>query len=249
MKIMDKVNRKLRRVWQRTCSAVWAIKMRGYFALLRLLKRFPPPQETDAAAAAKVIYLTFDDGPRQYTERLLAVLERYHVKATFFVTYRADHMELLAKIAAADHVIGNHTANHKYQELYASETSFLNALDKMEEIILRETGKRPSLLRFPGGSMSIDHFSSQPGMGKRLTELAQQRGYRCVDWDLDSRDTADALTAGTVYRNVVAGVRSRAKTIVLQHDIKRYSVAAVEAILVWGLRNGYTFLPLDADRL
>lgn len=235
------------RVWRRCCCAAWYIKMQAYFAVLRLTKRFPAPQKSGAVSSGKDIYLTFDDGPYRYTERLLKILERYNVKVTFFVTNRKEYLDTMPKIAAAGHSIGNHTANHDYKTLYASEASFLEALEKMEGLILDRTGSRTTLLRFPGGSSSINCCSPQEGMASRLTKLVRERGYQYFDWDLDSRDTAEVRTPGAVYRNVISGVRGRTKTVVLQHDIKKYSVGAVEAIIVWGLKNGYTFLPLDAD--
>ena len=163
------------------------------------------------------------------------------------MTNNARYLDILPQISAAGHSIGNHTANHDYKSLYASETSALDALRIMEEIILDKTGIRPTLFRFPGGSETIDYYSLKKGMAHTLTALVQEQGYRYFDWDLDSRDTSDARTPGAVYRNVISGVRGRTKTVVLQHDIKRFSVDAVEAIIVWGLKNGYTFLPLDMD--
>lgn len=231
------------RVWRKIRSIAWRIKTQLYFAVLRLTKRFPKPQDT--AVSDKVIYLTFDDGPGPYTTRLLGILNRYHVKATFFVSGRSNYLDLLPTIAAAGHTIGNHTADHRYSVLYSDETTFLIALDNMEQCILEKTGIRTTLLRFPGGSLSIDVYSSQKGMAKKLIALSQQRGYRCVDWDLDSRDSADARTPGTVYRNTINGVKKAEKTIVLMHDTRKYSVDAVESILVWGLKNGYVFLPLE----
>lgn len=235
------------KVWRRCCCVAWQIETRIYFTALRLLKRFPDPQKDDVRLSGRSVYLTFDDGPSLYTERLLEVLERYNVKVTFFVTRGAYPLDILSKIAAAGHSIGNHTANHDYKTLYASEASFLDALNQMEHLILDKTGIRTTLFRFPGGSIPIDHHSPQKGMARRLTALVQEQGYQYFDWDLDSRDTADARTPGAVYRQVVSGIRDREKTVVLQHDIKKFSVDAVERIIVWGIKSGYTFLPLHAD--
>lgn len=237
----------IKTVWQRLCCVAWQLETQAYFWALRLLGRFPAPQQDGASDSGKSIYLTFDDGPSRYTEQLLEVLERYNVKATFFVTDGANHLDVLPTISAAGHSIGNHTANHVYKSLYESEASFLTALGKMEKIILNQTGNRPTLFRFPGGSESIDYYAPHPELARRLTFLVQEQGYRYFDWDLDSRDSAEARTARAVYRNVISGIRGRKSTVVLQHDIKKHSVDAVERILVWGIKNGYTFLPLDED--
>lgn len=235
------------KLWRRSCCVAWRIQTRVYFTALGLLRRLPAPQPDSVPSSGNAIYLTFDDGPSGFTEQLLEVLERYNVKATFFVTNNIRYLDILPQISMAGHTIGNHSANHNYMELYAGEASFLDALGQMEKIVLEKTGSRTSLFRFPGGSASIDCHAPQKGMAHRLTALVQDHGYRYFDWDLDSRDTAEAKTPGAVYRNVISGVRGRTKTVVLQHDIKKYSVDAVEAIIVWGLKNGYIFLPLDAD--
>ena len=237
----------LTKQWHKCCRVAWRNKTRAAFTIRRFLGLLPAPQGDDVPASGKFIYLTFDDGPCVHTESLLEVLARYHVKATFFVTKHDRAADLLPRIAAGGHTIGNHTANHHYQSLYESEASFLDALTEMERIILDTTGIRPVLFRFPGGTASIDHLTHRPGMAHRLTELVQESGYRIYDWDLDSRDTAGAITPGRVYRNVISGIRGRTHTVVLQHDLKKYSTDAVEAIIVWGLRNGYTFLPLTTD--
>lgn len=244
---MHMIKRIINKIWWEFHTAAWQAETRLYFSALRLTKQFPAPQQDGASSSGKSIYLTFDDGPSGYTERLLEVLDRYNIKATFFVTNRVNYPDILPKIAAAGHAIGNHTANHDYEMLYASEESFLDALEKMEAIILDQTGIRTSLFRFPGGSASIDRHTPQEGMARTLAALVQDHGYQYFDWDLDSRDTAEARTPGAVYKNVISGVRGRTKTVVLQHDIKKFSVDAVERIIVWGLKNGYTFLPLNAD--
>jgi len=62
---------------------------------------------------------------------------------------------------------------------------------------------------------------------------------------VDSMDAGGARDAEDVYENVTKGVKNRSISVVLQHDIKGFSVDAVEKILIWGIENGYRFLPLD----
>ena len=75
----------------------------------------------------------------------------------------------------------------------------------------------------------------------------QDAGFRYFDWNVDSDDAGAARRAKTVRQNVVDGVLETGIAVVLQHDIHGYSVEAVEDILIWGLENGYTFLPLEED--
>ena len=58
--------------------------------------------------------------------------------------------------------------------------------------------------------------------------------------------SGETTSTDKVFENVISGIQSHDVSVVLQHDIKGFSVAAVERIIVWGLANGYTFLPLDA---
>ena len=80
-----------------------------------------------------------------------------------------------------------------------------------------------------------------------LAKEVENKGYVYFDWNVDSFDAGGASTASQVARNVINGCKGREASVVLQHDIKKYSVEAVEEILQWGLENGYTFLPLQED--
>jgi peptidoglycan/xylan/chitin deacetylase (PgdA/CDA1 family) len=99
-------------------------------------------------------------------------------------------------------------------------------------------------MRFPGGSSNtVSRFNE--GIMSYLTQAVQDMGFCYFDWNVDSRDAGGAKDAKAVYENVINGVQQQRISIVLQHDIKDISVLALEKILVWGLENGYRFLPLD----
>ena len=193
----------------------------------------------------KVIYLTFDDGPSPNTPKLLEILDKYQVKATFFVvnTYYVGYVEDIVK---KGHAIGVHSASHEMGEIYASEDAYFADLEKMRDIICQRTGVYTNLIRFPGGSSNtVSCFN--PGIMTRLTKLVGEKGYHYFDWNVSAGDTSSATTADAVFERVVSGCRNRTVSVVLQHDTKSYSVDAVERIIQWGLENGYTFLPLDEN--
>ena len=75
----------------------------------------------------------------------------------------------------------------------------------------------------------------------------EARGFQYFDWNVNSKDAEDARTAEEVYRNVVGSIGKKQNSVVLQHDIKSFSVDAVEMIIRWGLENGYTFKALTPD--
>lgn len=197
-----------------------------------------------AIPEGKIIYLTFDDGPGRYTQMLLDVLDKYNVKVTFFVTANGDP-SLIAKEAEAGHTVAMHTACHNYSKIYASEEAYFEDLYKIQDLIYSYTGERPTLLRFPGGSSNtVSGFNE--GIMTRLTKEVEDRGFEYFDWNVDSNDAGGATTSDEVFQNVTRGVSGRNVSVVLQHDIKEYSVKAVERIIQWGLENGYTFLPLTS---
>ena len=195
----------------------------------------------------KVIYLTFDDGPSEYTQKLLDVLDKYDVKVTFFVTNAApDYQDMIAKEYEAGHSIAIHTYTHDYDTVYASEEAYFDDLNKMQDVIVKQTGVKTHMLRFPGGS-SNTVSDICPGLMTLLTEEVQNMGFQYYDWNVSSGDAGLTTDTSVVYENVISGIQDYDASVVLQHDSKGYSVDAVEDIIKWGLENGYTFLPLHLN--
>ena len=205
----------------------------------------PKPQQPEATPSGKVIYLTFDDGPSKYTEQLLEVLKKYHVKATFFVV-KTSYTHLIDDIVEQGHSIGAHSYSHEYKTIYSGEEAYFADLGKILDLIESCSGSDTKLIRFPGGSSNTTSRFNE-GIMSRLTNEVVNRGFRYFDWNVDSFDAGGAKTADEVYKNVINGIKGRRVSVVLQHDTKRYSVEAVEKIIIWGLENGYTFLPLKED--
>lgn len=191
----------------------------------------------------KVIYLTFDDGPGIHTPQLLDVLDAYGAKATFFVVDSGyDH--LMKEIVKRGHSIGIHSVSHDYAAIYASPEAFFDDLYGMQEIIYENTGVMTTLMRFPGGSSNAISRRYCKGIMTTLTQAVQDAGFQYFDWNVSSGDAGETTKTDKVYEFVVDGVQKYRVSIVLQHDIHYYSVAAVEKILQWGRRNGYSFQAL-----
>ena len=190
----------------------------------------------------KVIYLTFDDGPSIYTKKLLDVLKKYDVKATFFLV-NTGSISTAKRIVDEGHAVGIHSISHTYKEIYASEEAFMNDLYGMQKIIRDHTGVTTYLMRFPGGS-SNKVSSFNPGIMSKLVKRVEAEGFQYFDWNVGSNDTSN-LTPEQICQNVINGIRRTSKAVVLQHDIYDRSVSAVEGIIQWGLENGYTFAALE----
>lgn len=204
-----------------------------------------PPEVT---AEDKVIYLTFDDGPGPYTEQLLDILDKYDVKVTFFVTDQFDkYIDMIGEEYRRGHKIAIHSLYHDFYDIYSSVDAYFEDFDAMQQIIVDQTGEATTLFRFPGGSSNtISSFN--PGIMTRLAEEAKERGYYYFDWnvtsgDADGVDRTPEEIAETCIREISENYYNY--SVVLQHDIKDFSVNAVEDIILWGLDNGYVFRSLE----
>ena len=200
---------------------------------------------SDKQSNEKVVYLTFDDGPSENTKKIMDILAKYDAKATFFVTGRNQDYNYLIKDAYnAGHTIALHTYSHEYSTVYASVDAYFDDLNKVGQMVKKEIGFVPHYIRFPGGSSNTISKQYCSRIMSVLTKAVSDQGYKYFDWNVSSGDAGGTTSTSEVYNNVISGIQSHDISVVLQHDIKLFSVNAVEDIIVWGLANGYTFLPL-----
>ena len=194
----------------------------------------------------KVVYLTFDDGPSKYTSRLLDILDKYGVKATFFVTDQfPTYQYMIGETHRRGHTIALHTYKHRYEVLYQNETAYYNDLEAIKNIVVNQTGIVPTIVRFPGGTSNTVSRNYCKGIMSSLVNSISYHGFLYCDWNVSSGDAGGAKTSEAVANNVISGITKHNVSIVLQHDITSFSVEAVEQILFWGIQNGYTFLPMS----
>ena len=193
------------------------------------------------------IYLTFDDGPGEHTDRLLDILKKYGVKATFFVTGRGDDATILREYNEG-HTVALHTFTHDYSYVYSSVENYFADLGQVAARVKNITGVDAKIIRFPGGASNTvsAKYDGKIRIMSILTQEVLNRGYVYFDWNVSSNDAGSATSADAVYTSVVTHLKEGAN-VVLQHDIKGYSVDAVERIIQYGLTNGYDFKALEKD--
>lgn len=208
----------------------------------------PTPTPTPVVTVVpegKVIYLTFDDGPSIYTDALLELLDKYNIKATFFVCDNG-RPQLITKIYEAGHSVGIHCKTHDYGVVYKSEEAYFKDLNAIRELIFQQTGSFTTLVRFPGGS-SNTVSSFNPGIMTRLAALLEEQGYQYFDWNVSAGDTK-LKDAEEILDKLKKETKSKTYAVTLLHsEYKQYSFEAVEDYILWGLDNGYSFLPLTPD--
>lgn len=194
-----------------------------------------------------VIYLTFDDGPStKNTARLLDILKEENVKATFFLTDKANTDYLIKRMYDEGHTIGLHTASHNYKYIYSSTTNFIKDIEKIQEKVARITGEKSSIIRFPGGS-SNTVSSFNPGIMCTLSNMVIEKGYHYFDWNVSSGDAGSGRSKKNTYRNVTNNLSKNRANVVLMHDIYDSTVDAVKDIIKYGKDNGYTFEKITMD--
>ena len=189
----------------------------------------------------KIVYLTFDDGPSEYTKDILDILDKYNVKATFFVTC-SSYLEQYSKIILEKgHTLALHTCTHKYNYIYSSEQNYYDDLNNISNLVENYTGVKSKFIRFPGGSSNTVSRIIK-GIMSRLTKSVQEKGYKYYDWNIDSNDAAGANTE-QIYSNVVGNLENNKRTeaMILMHDTKSYTKDALESIIKDTLSMGYTF--------
>lgn len=181
---------------------------------------------TAFAAQDKLVAITFDDGPSQYTGRLLDALKERGAKATFFVVgeMAAAHPDLLKRMEREGHQLANHTADHKNLANCSADT-ILSQLEEVNAHLRKAAGNQNFWLRPPYGSYN-----------KRV-----QQTISCpiILWSVDTLDWK-YRNADTVYNNIISSTRDG--DIILLHDLYKTSVdGAIRAIDTLQAR-GYKFV-------
>ena len=195
----------------------------------------------------KVVYLTFDDGPSDRTREILDILDRYNIKATFFVIYKDDEKskDIYREIVNRGHTIAIHSASHRYQQIYNSMDDYLQDFNKLYKQIETVTGIKVQLFRFPGGSINpYDLNIYQQIAGEML-----RRGFIYFDWNVSGGDSTSEVSANSIYNTVIKNVQKNNKAVVLLHDseYKSSTVAALNKIIPDLHDTGYTFDKLDGS--
>ena len=190
-------------------------------------------------SSERSIYLTFDDGPiPESTPFLLETLDKYGVKATFFVVGEnvRKYPELFRQIVEKGHQVGNHTNHHlgsfkHWTATYLIDTYECQLLIKGEASLSGEKSE---------GTMPL--FRPPHGWMRHSIYYWLSKRYRIVMWDLVTRDYSKWLTADDVYDNVRRYARNG--SIVTFHDslksIDKLRTALPRAI-EWLQTEGYEF--------
>lgn len=200
-------------------------------------------------AKGKVCYLTFDDGPSNNTLEILKVLKKYNVKATFFVTANGIN-KYMKNIVEEGHTIALHTYCHEYSKIYASVDAYFDDLNKIHDLVKKETGVDSRVIRFPGGSSNTISRSYCSGIMSVLTKKVIEEGYQYFDWNADSTDAnRDGQPVETLVSHVNADAKGMDSITVLMHDTdaKKTTAQALPQIIENLREKGFAFDKLTVN--
>lgn len=183
-----------------------------------------------------MVAFSFDDGPaftydgKNSTEKILDVLEKYNVHATFFMVgdrVNDETKSLLQRELALGCELGNHTYSHKHY----GENVTVADISKASERIKKYCGKSPTVFRCPGGKLTAD-----------IRNECKKEGMPLAYWSVDTEDWK-SKDAKKIYKNVINQAYDGA--IILMHDIYPETAEAVEKIVPKLIEKGYQIVTVS----
>lgn len=215
-------------------------------AVVVLVTRQPAGQQSDTAAwrqnviyrvpmRQKLVALTYDDGPDpRFTPKILDILDKLHVKATFFMIggRMEKYPDIVRDVLRRGHVIGNHTYTHPHDIKLDNSAQLIRELDQTEQVIEHFAGHRAHLFRPPRGLMDGIVFM-----------VSEEEGYKTILWSVCA-DNHNSPTPELMASRVANRIKPGA--IVLAHDGRfgtRWKDVAATPLIIQELRHrGYRFV-------
>ena len=185
-------------------------------------------------ATQKVIYLTFDAGYENgCTEKILDILKKHDAPAAFFLVgnYMEKNADLVRRMAAEGHIVGNHTMHHPDMSSIADEAAFRRELEALENLYMEITGQpMAKFYRPPQGKYS----------GENL-KMAQKLGYRTVFWSLAYVDWQNDKQPTAEYAFSKLLPRTHNGAVVLLHSTSETNAEILDELLTKWEAMGYRF--------
>lgn len=193
----------------------------------------------------KIAYLTFDDGPNKIvTQKVLDILKKEEVKATFFVIGKhvEEYPEIIKREYEEGHYIANHGYSHNNKLLYQSEEKFIEEVKKTDEAIGKAIDKYDYcsyIFRFPNGYKSKKNKREK----ERAADLLTEMNYSYVDWNCLNNDSMKKYNNKQLLDNLKKSAKGKDTLVILMHDTKDVSNSSLvlEDSIKYLKEQGYSF--------
>ena len=186
----------------------------------------------------KVLYLTFDAGYENgHTEAILDTLRKHDVKAAFFLVgnYLQKNADLVRRMVAEGHIIGNHTMTHPDMSAITDKEAFQKELQGLETLFQEITGKElPKFYRPPQGIYSEENL-----------KMAKELGYKTVFWSLAYKDWENDNQPTKDYALGKLIPRSHNGAVILLHSTSKTNAEVLDELLTQWKSLGYRFETID----
>lgn len=189
----------------------------------------------------KNLYLTFDEGYENgYTGMILDTLKKCNVPAAFFVTgsYFDREPELIKRMVAEGHIVGNHTENHPNLHKLKTNEEISNELKILDTKFYDSFGKHMNYMRPPEGEYS-----------ERVLAIAQGDGYKTAFWSFAYKDWVRDAEIGSekAFEQIAPYLHNGC--IILLHAVSKDNAECLEKLINYARENGYEFKSLDNIKL
>ena len=209
--------------------------------LLALCMALPAMACAEEAQPQRVVYLTFDDGPKKDTPELLALLEELDVPATFFLVGLSVRAfpEYAKMIVDAGYTVGCHSMTHSYSRLKSGTDYVGRDLTRFTELMRETVGEDFStdLYRFPGGSSSY---------ASGTKTFVRDQGYAWFDWNVMTGDAQYTFKSDAEMLDyTLSQVKDKEVIILLMHEAKERTRRILPELVAYFRENGYAFRALS----
>lgn len=183
----------------------------------------------------KVIYLTIDDGPSEYTDEIINTLNKNNVKATFFMinSNMQAYPDQVKNIVKNGNTPGFHSVSHDIHKLYTSPTAAKEEFDTNQETFKKITGETTKIIRLP--------FGSKPYTPRSSYNALMDAGYKLWDWTLDTEDWRS--TSAQIMQSVKNHTEDTDNAVLLMHERKQ-TVAVLDQMIKHFKKEGFEILPI-----
>ncbi|MCC0727378.1 polysaccharide deacetylase [Clostridioides sp. ZZV14-6045] len=196
-------------------------------------------------SSGKVAYITIDDGPSKFTDQMIKTLNKYNVKATFFMIdgNMKEYPQQVKNIIKNGNTAGFHSVSHDIHKLYVTSTSAKDEFDTNDQTLYSITGKHSKVIRIP--------YGSKPYTPQASYQALVDAGYKIWDWDLDTEDWKS--NSAQIVQNVKTHIKNRKgedkdQLVVLMHE-KKQSAEALDSILKFLSDEGYEFAAVEQNQI
>ena len=192
-------------------------------------------QKGPSKTYGKVVYLTIDDGPSEYTDEIIKILNKNNVKATFFMINgnMKAYPEQVKNIVENGNTAGFHSVSHDIHKLYVSKTSAKEEFDTNQATFKKITGQTSKVIRLP--------FGSKPYTPRASYNALVDSGYKLWDWTLDTEDWRS--TSSQIMENVKKYSSGSDNVVLLMHERKQ-TVEILDEMIKYLKSEGFEILPI-----